>query len=661
MKTLYLCEKPSQAKDIAAVLNINSRKEGYFDNGQDGVTWCVGHLLEMANPDAYDAKYKKWSFDTLPILPDQWRMEVKRTASKQFRVIRKLLTQTQHVVISTDADREGETIAREILDLCQFHGTVSRLWLSALDPHSIRKALAAIFPDHKTRPLYYAGLGRSRADWLMGINLTRAYTLIAKQSGGDRVVSVGRVQTPTLNLVVKRDLEIESFRPVPYYDISIECEVTDSIYSAKWLPEQSVHIEVDAEGRCLNQQQAITVTEQVQHKTGSIVKLEKTIKEEKPPLPFDLSNLQIEASKRFGLDAGDVLKAVQRLYETHKATTYPRTDCQYLPQSQHQEASQIIQALLQSDPEWAESLSGLLPDTKLQSRCWNDEKITAHHAIIPTSAVVDVQKMSAHEKNLYNLIRQRYLMQFSPLYRYQSIFCQTEVLNHQFISHGHKNIDLGWRVLLKNLSPDDGDDSQSLSTGLTKGLQSHVVNAQVQRKTTKPPARYTSGSLIAAMKSAGRFIDNIDLRKVLKETSGIGTEATRAGIIEILMERDYLKKSGKYLVSTTFGRDLISIVPDVLKDPGTTALWEQVLDDIANNQASLESFIDKQKAFLSQMIQYLQQQQIEINYQKPVTPCPECSKPMRRIKSKNKGYFWSCTDYPVCMATLPDQKGNQVG
>jgi len=658
IKTLYLCEKPSQAKDIAAVLGASSRKEGYFEQGQIRVTWCIGHLLEMANPHDYHANYKKWSFDTLPILPDIWQMNVTPKVKKQFNVIKRLLGQSEHVVISTDADREGETIAREILDLCQYRGSIERLWLSALDTKSIQNALDNILPDQQTKPLYFAGLGRGRADWLIGMNLTRAYTLLSKQTGGDQVVSVGRVQTPTLNLVVKRDLEIESFKSVPFFDLFIECDTAGSRYKAKWIPEKSPGIDVDDDGRCLNQKLAQEVSEQVNQQSGMISHYEKNIKSEKQPLPFDLSSLQIEASKRFSIDANAVLKAAQGLYETHKATTYPRTDCRYLPVSQFDETQTILKAIKQSDPDWTSHSSIQQADCSIQSRSWNDKKITAHHAIIPTSATFQIDKLNDHELKIYELIRQHFVMQFFPEYRFEAIECHTQAANHVFISHGRKDLSPGWKVMTgKNNF--QTKDQQVLPEHLHKGATINVISSQCHNKQTKPPSRYTSGTLIAAMKNAGRLIDNPSLRKVLKETSGIGTEATRASIIDTLLDRTYLKKTGKFLVSTEFGRSLISSVPDTLKDPGTTALWEQVLDDIANNKSTLEMFMEKQNKFISEMIDYLQQQYIELNYNKPSYPCPACAKPMQQItiSKPKKKTFWGCTDYPNCHETLPDKKG----
>ena len=319
---LYLCEKPSQARDISRVLGARQKGDGCLMGDDKIVTWCFGHLLEMASPDAYDEAFKRWSFETLPIVPSRWKLEVKKDARKQFKIIQELLKKASSVVIATDADREGETIAREILELCRWQGRIERLWLSALDDSSIRKALDNILPGAKTEPLYYAGLGRARADWLVGMNLTRAYTLIGKQHGHDGVLSVGRVQTPTLNLVVERDLLIEQFKPTAYYELIAEFGTTTGNFNAKWQPPQSVS---DTEGRCTNQQAALKVAQRIDARQGTITKATTELKKEPAPLPFDLSSLQQEASRRWGMGAQEVLDTAQALYETHKALTYPRT------------------------------------------------------------------------------------------------------------------------------------------------------------------------------------------------------------------------------------------------------------------------------------------------------------------------------------------------
>jgi DNA topoisomerase-3 len=692
MSTLYICEKPSQAKDIASELGVVSRGDGFIQCRAGVVTWCFGHLLEMSSPDQYDSRYKLWSFESLPILPAHWALQVKPSAAKQFNVIKRLLGQASHVIIATDADREGEMIAREILGKVGYSGSIERLWLSALDPVSIRKALSTLRKDDETRPLYHAGLGRSRADWLIGMNLTRAYTVLSRQRGGHDVVSIGRVQTPTLNLVVMRDREIEEFVPRPYFELQIGCDAEGRTYRARWLPGQSADVVIDEDKRCLDRFSAERVIHEIQGQAGTIVHYDRATKEESHPLPFDLSSLQAEASRRFGLDATQTLEAAQSLYETRKAISYPRSDSRYLPLSQFTEASAIISLLQRNDPDWTGRTDLSRIDTSIQSLCWNDTKVTAHHAIIPTQGQFDIRRLSTPEHQIYELVRLHYLMQFLPRYRYQAIECLTEIAGHSFQSRGRIDIDAGWRALLRKghleEKTEEEAELQVLPDNLKTGLTVRCLDQQLIERETKPPARFTSGTLTTAMKNVGRTVENPELRKVLKETSGIGTVATRAAIIEVLLQRGYLAKSGKHLISTEFGRSLIAVLPDVLKDPATTALWEQVLDDIAGGRASLDDFLNKQGGFIRQMIEYLSGQTISLaassrgdnkaksgtgrkksTGSKPASAtnapgdrkwvegqsCPVCGTGKLQVKmiktGKNKGkHFLGCNHFPTCRA-----------
>lgn len=656
---LYICEKPSQARDISRVLGVRQQGDGCLIGQECIVTWCFGHLLEMASPDQYDESLKRWTLEALPIIPEHWLLVVKKEARKQFKVIQQLLKQASNVVVATDADREGETIAREILDLCRWRGPVQRLWLSALDDKSIRKALSNILPGQQTEPLYQAGLGRARADWLVGMNLTRAYTLIGRQQGHDGVLSVGRVQTPTLALVVKRDLEIEAFKASPYFVLMAELEVAIGRFHAKWLPPKAV---ADSEGRCTNQQAAIKVAQQIDQQVGTIVNATTELKQEPAPLPFDLSSLQQEASKRWGMSAQAVLDTAQALYETHKALTYPRTDCPYLPMSQHGEVQQVLNAMAQSDASY-QSLTQAA-NTALQSRAWNDKKITAHHAIIPTTSSTDTGRMNEHERRIYDLVCRRYLAQFYPNHEYEQTSITLSVCNESFRATGKTEKKAGWRVV--HPSPTEVDDKDSEAKQplpkVKQGSNAQVRSTDLKTQQTKPPARFTEGTLIAAMKNIGKQIDDPALKKVLRETSGIGTEATRAGIIETLVQRGFIKKQKKHVISTNTGRTLITILPKEIKDPATTALWEQGLDDIAQGKGNLTTFIQGQARWIDTV---LRQSISSANTTGSSTgftntdnshPCPSCGKPLRRRKSSN-GFFWGCSAYPDCKTTLPDNKG----
>ena len=653
---LYLCEKPSQARDISRVLDVRQKGDGCLKGKNKVVTWCFGHLLEMAPPDAYDASLKQWNFESLPILPSNWKMAVKKSASKQFKIIKALLKKSSSVVIATDADRDGESIAREILALCKWQGPISRLLLSALDDSSIRKALNNILPGTETEALYYAGLGRARADWLVGMNLTRAYTLIGRQQGHEGVLSVGRVQTPTLHLIVKRDTSIEAFKPIPYFELTAQFIVNDKKFKAKWRPSESAS---DSEGRCTSQPSALNVAQKIEGESGTVIKAVTELKKEAAPLPFDLSSLQQEASKRWGTGAQAVLDTAQALYETHKALTYPRTDCRYLPKSQHTEVAQVFQALSQSDSQY-EALTKNA-QTERQSKAWNDKKITAHHAIIPTTSPTDVSRMNETERRVYDLVCLRYIAQFYPDYEYHQTTIEVTVCDERFRTTGRTPKALGWRSILGLDKPENTEDAKQPLPQVNEGDTTLVDNTNIGSKQTKPPARYTEGTLISAMKAVGKHIEDPRLKRILRETSGIGTEATRAGIIETLLQRGFITKQKKHIISTPTGRALIAILPDAIKNPATTALWEQGLDDIAQGKGQLSSFLAGQTEWITDLMRQLRQDTCANQNQAfasdtPQHPCPECGKPLRHRKGKN-GFFWGCTGYPDCKTTLPDSRG----
>jgi DNA topoisomerase-3 len=656
---LYLCEKPSQARDIARVLGVTTKADGCLRADDITITWCFGHLLEMLAPDGYDPAYKRWQLEALPIIPEQWKLAVRKEARKQYAIIQKLLKNATRVVIATDADREGETIARELLQLCQWRGPVTRLWLSALDDASIRKALADVRPGSSTEALYDAGLGRARADWLVGMNLTRAYTLIGRQAGHDGVLSVGRVQTPTLNLVVEWDLAIEAFTPSPYYEVHGAFQVKAGRFMARWLPPAEI---ADAEGRCTSLAAARNLAQAIEGEQGIVAKAETTRQKEAPPLPFDLSTLQQEASKCWGMGAQEVLDTAQALYETHKALTYPRTDCPYLPDSQQPEAVQVLSALKQSDAVYAPLVDDA--DTKLRSRAWNDNKITAHHAIIPTTTATHVSKMSQQEQRLYDLVCRRYIAQFYPAYEYDKTVIEVIACDNTFRASGNVPLVDGWRSVLGQARTGKSDDDLELPA-VTIDEVAKVVSARLDSKQTSPPPHYTEGTLIAAMKSIGKLIDDPKLKKVLRDTSGIGTEATRAGIIETLLQRGFLKRVKKDLLSTSTGRALIAMLPAPIKDPATTAVWEQGLDDIAQGRGDLTTFLSAQARWIEEILRQIKSQSVSAPTHpsgfagsdgQTQHPCPECAKPLRRRKGKN-GWFWGCTGYPDCKGTLPDNRG----
>lgn len=601
---LFLCEKPSQAKDIAAVLGARQRGEGCWLGAGLKVTWCIGHLLETLAPDGYDERYKRWVLDDLPIVPQQWKMQVKRTTVGQFKVVKRLLGEASELVIATDADREGEMIARELVEHCRYRGPILRLWLSALDPASIRKALASLRPGADTYNLYQSALGRSRADWLIGMNMSRLFTLLGRRSGYQGVLSVGRVQTPTLRLVVDRDRSIADFVPVAYWSIEVQLEAHGQDFLAQWRADRA---HCDEQGRCLVQplaQNAAQAMEQAGQ--ARVVSVVTERMREVSPLPFDLGTLQEVCSRRLGLGAQETLDIAQALYETHKLITYPRSDCGYLPNSQHAEADGLLGALVRAD----QNLAGLLPylDAQRRSRAWNDAKVGAHHGIIPTPAVGAFASLSGKPKAVYELIRARYLAQFLPLHEYDRTQADFECAGQALRAVGKCIIEPGWkRALPESLAAATGKGREAappqVLPALSEGQDCRVCEVRLKDLWTQPPKPFTEGDLIKAMKNVARLVDDPRLKQKLKETTGIGTEATRAGIIQGLLDRGYLVKQGKALAATAAAFSLIDAVPKAIADPGTTAIWEQALDMVQSGEMGLDEFVAKQSAWMSKHVQ----------------------------------------------------------
>jgi DNA topoisomerase-3 len=646
---LFLCEKPSQAKDIAKVLGATQRGDGCFIGNGVTVTWGIGHLLETAPPEAYGDHFKTWTLETLPILPASWQVVVKPKTSSQFKVVKKLLKEAKQLVIATDADREGEMIARELVEFCGYRGPIERLWLSALNDASIRQALSSLKTDAETRPLYYSALARSRADWLIGMNFTRLFTLLARQVGFGGVLSVGRVQTPTLWLVVQRDRAITSFVPVPFWNVSVQLHANGQVFSADWIPDPSI---VDDEGRCLDQRQALAAQQRLTAgKTAIAVTVETERKREPPPLPFALSSLQEACSSKFGFGVQETLNIAQALYETHKATTYPRTDTGYLPENMLSDVPAVLDALRRSDPALFPVLQSL--DPALRSRAWNDKEVVAHHGIIPTTETPNLSAMSDKERAVYDLIRTHYLAQFLPRHEYDRTSAEFDCEGLTLQAVGKSIVVIGWRSLITSQDEEEGKDGKPRSQvlpPLQNASRCQVRDSELKALKTQPPKPYTEGDLVKAMKQVAKYVTDPRLAQKLKETTGIGTEATRASIIQGLIDRGHLEKKGKSLRASESGTSLIDAVPSALADPGTTAIWEQALSMIEAGTLTVDGFIEKQSTWITKLIQQYRGTTLAIKV--PEGPlCPLCSSKTINRHGKS-GNFWACSTYPACKSSV---------
>lgn len=600
---LFIAEKPSVAKCIIEALGKKKAEKGYFvaQNG-DMVTWCFGHLLELAEPDEYlsdevpvNSKGKKrWRYDDLPIFPKVWINNPKsdKGAKAQLTVIGKLLKTCTTVVNCGDPDREGQLLVDEVLEHFKCKKQVLRYICSAQDSTSVNKALAALQPNAKYQGMAMAARARQRADWLIGMNLSRAYTL-ASQTGS--LIAIGRVQTPTLNLVAMRDLEIKNFVPQPYFNLKVKLSINEQPFNAEVVLEGMAGL--DSEQRLVDATVAKHLVSQLKGASSFIVTdVTASQKEIDQPKSLSLADLQQYASSSFGLSAKKTLDICQSLYETHKLTTYPRSDCSYLPEVQHADAPQVLQSLAKVNPEFADLIQRA--DPTIKSKTWNDTKISAHHGIIPTSHVADKAALSPNERKIYDHIVKTYLAQFYPKCVISNTTLKISADDLHLVAKGSVVLKAGFREVLGN-SADKGQVLPPCKQGTAAKLEA----VDLLKEKTKAPARYTEGSLIRAMENIANTVTNPEHKKFLKEGDGIGTSATRAAIIEELKKKDYLGTKNKALYASDTAFSFLGHLPDIIKNPVLTAIYESKFKDIESGKMTLAEFESTQvKAFVSKQV-----------------------------------------------------------
>ena len=653
---LFIAEKPSLARAIAAGLGVGKKFDGYIslNGGAEIVTWCYGHILEQLNPSEYDAKYQQWRMDDLPIVPSHWALKVKKDAAKQFKIIRELIGKATTIINAGDPDREGQLLVDEVLEYVGNKKPVQRILLNALDEKSVQQSLQDLRNNQDFQGLKNAALGRSRADWLIGMNLSRAYTIQAQQAGYE-TVSIGRVMTPTMSLVVRREEEIKNFKPVQHYSIKAIFSNKFGEIPTVWHMSEKVP-NVDNSGRLLNRKVAeefLAKLNSMNGKQGKIIQIEEKNKVENQRLPYSLSTLQIEAGKRYGYSPQIVLDTMQALYEK-KLTTYPRSDCEYLPENQFEDAPEILEHLKNLPNEEFVTLVRNA-DTKIRSKAWNDKKISAHHAIIPTRIQADFENLNELEQKLYLMVAQAFLAQFYPPHEYKETKIIISFADENFIGNGKNIVKLGWRAIYKNAVQNEAEEPEVNLPPLTKGETVKYLSGKILEKITKPPTKFTESSLLQAMKEIYLYVKNDDLKSELKECSGIGTEATRAGIIEKLQTTGFLKLAGKYLEPTEKAIMTVKILPEEIIYPDTTAIWETELEEVAKGRESFAEFYKKQVSGLKLLVS--KAKELKITPSSNAIFCPNCGRLMIKRKSKN-GYFWGCRGYPECKMTARDNKGN---
>lgn len=602
---LFIAEKPSLARAIADVLpKPHRRGDGYISCGSgDTVTWCIGHLLEQAEPDAYDTRYARWNLADLPIVPEKWQLKPKPSVAKQLNVIKRLLGEAEQVIHAGDPDREGQLLVDEVLDYLELapekRQNVQRCLINDLNPQAVERAVSRLRDNREFIPLCVSALARSRADWLYGINMTRAYTILGRNAGYNGVLSVGRVQTPVLGLVVRRDEEIENFVSKDFYEVKAHIVTpAEERFTAMWVPSESCEPHQDEEGRLLNKALAEHVIKRIEGQPAMVTGYNDKRESETAPLPFSLSTLQIEAAKRFNLSAQQVLDLCQRLYETHKLITYPRSDSRYLPEEHFAGRHAVMNAIASHVPE-LQQVAVVDPDKR--NRCWDDKKVDAHHAIIPTARAGNIN-LSDDERKIYTLVARQYLMQFCPDAMYRKCVIDLDIANGKFVAKARFLAEAGWRALLGAKERDDEDEGSPLPV-VAKGDELLCEKGELMERQTQPPRPFTDATLLSAMTGIARFVQDKELKKILRATDGLGTEATRAGIIELLFRRTFLYKKGRYIHSSEAGRALIHCLPEIAARPDMTADWEATLTQISEKTRRYQDFMQPLVGTLYQLIE----------------------------------------------------------
>jgi DNA topoisomerase III len=644
-KTLVVAEKPSVARDLASTLpgSFKQAKDKTHLEGDDYiVTWAVGHLVGLAPPDEYDPKLKKWRFADLPILPDHFKLIPNDERSgKQMRAIHRLMAddEVETIINACDAGREGELIFAYVYDLAPVHKPVQRLWLSSMTKTAIKEAFEHLRPGEELKSLEEAARSRSEADWLVGMNATRAAS-IRLRAAFDGAVSLGRVQTPTLALVARREEEIRNFVPEAYWLVEARFEADgERRYTGRYLGGK----------RLPSEDEARAIVEAVSGQAGEITKLEKKEEREQPQLLYDLTSLQRHANSMYGFSARRTLAAAQRLYEEHKALTYPRTNSRFLTGDMIPEIKPTAEHV-GHNPGYAAGARYVLDlDSLPLGRVVNDAKVTDHHAIIPTNSDHDLSKMGSDEVKVYDLVAKRFLAVFHPEAVFERTRVETTVRENVFRTSGRRLIEAGWRAVYGELSEGDRSDDDSggdqLLPRLEQGEGVQTREVEFMRKETQPPRRFSDASLLGAMETAGKEIDDAELREAMKD-SGIGTPATRASIIERLVDVGYIERDGRALVATEKGIQVIRLLGEhQLTSPELTGSWERRLRLIEHAEDTRPAFMEDIKKFTTETVQELDKLKgVQIERAK-LGPCPICG---REITENRKGYScWSRED-PGC-------------
>ena len=631
-KILVLAEKPSVGRDLAKVLKCNNNKGSYIEGSKYVVTWAMGHLVGLMDPEGYDNKYKEWKMETLPMLPKHMKLVVLKKTGKQFNEVKKLMNRDDisEIVIATDAGREGELVARWTIEKAGVKKPLKRLWISSQTDKAILDGFKNLKDGKEYENLYRAAVCRAEADWLVGLNVTRALTCKYNAQ-----LSAGRVQSPTLAMIVQREEEIKNFKPKTYYTINAKTKG----YNLSWINK-------DNNSRIFDEEFANKITSKVKGAEGEIVNIHSVNKKKLSPALYDLTELQRDANKIFGYSAKQTLNIMQRLYENHKILTYPRTDSRYITTDIVATIPDRLKAI--AIGEYRITADGLLKGKINGNKSFVDNsKVSDHHAIIPTEEKPNLSNLSSEERKIYDLVVKRFLSVLLPPFEYVQTTIEGKVENERFIAKGKVISSKGWKKLYDKLDDDSSEEDikEQVLPNVKKGDKFTVENISLNKGETKPPARFNEGTLLSAMENPHKYINvGKEAAKTLGETGGLGTVATRADIIEKLFNSFVIEKKGKDIIPTSKGRQLIELVPKELKSPLLTAKWESQLDEIAKGKREWNSFIKEMKNYSVALVEDVKGANSKfVHDNKTGKKCPNCGKYLLEVKGKN-GTMNVCQD-----------------
>jgi len=649
-KILVLAEKPSVGRDIARVLNCTQNGNGCLIGQRYIVTWALGHLVTLADPEVYDKRFKNWNLEDLPMLPDKMDLVVIRETAKQYGIVRNLLKQpdVDELVIATDAGREGELVARWIIEKAGFKKPVKRLWISSQTDKAIKEGFNDLKPSKEYDNLYKAAQCRAEADWLIGLNVTRALTCKYNAQ-----LSAGRVQTPTLAMIVQRENEIKNFIPKDYWII----EAKTNGFTLFWRDKNNGSTQL------FNKDKAEAVVSKLTGQIAEVIDIRKESRSEPHPLAYDLTELQRDANKRFGYSAKQTLSIMQSLYERHKILTYPRTDSRHITTDIVPTLTDRLRGIAVGPYAGAVQniLKGRLTTT---SRLVDNSKVTDHHAIIPTEQPVKLSELSNEERNIFDLVAKRFIAVLSPPFQYEQTTVKVEAAGEQLFARGKTVKSLGWKAVYNDWSNSQADDTdeereQSLPL-LHRGDKLKLLSVKHIGKKTKPPARYTEATLLSAMEHPGKFVEDEALRETLDRTSGLGTPATRADIIEKLFNTFYIERKGKEIYPTAKGIQLVELAPEELRSPELTAKWEQQLYEISRGKVNPAAFMSNIRAHASRLVSAVAASSETYRHHNMTRErCPECGKYLLDVNGK-KGKMLICPDrecgYRKCVSKVTNAR-----